>query len=419
MSTPDAGETVPRRLRRRVGGAVVFVTGFLVTTVGQMNVGAAYEADGGMSNGGVLLWLLALAAWGTFFVRRRRPWVTAGAGLAMAVIGVEYLLLLIGALHLLTSESPRRRRVVGAATVATVALFWSRETFGGGPSFFRSLDTTSDLEAAVISGICAVASLAVLFTNAALTRSRRRVTAADGRAAAERARVRVLGDEVARQAEREEIAREIHDGLTNRLALLAMMGGNVERAVDSADPGAGDLARQLKSQSRAALADLRGLVQGLRDGPAAPPAPLTGMREVGGLIADARAAGAGVNATVLLEGLADISPSLGAAVHRMVQESLTNALKHAPGATISLYLEADPRSGVRLRVTNPLVTLPDPHAARGAGAGLLGIAERAGALHGTAWTAPHGDEFIVDVTLPWEAPDGASPASDGAPQVAP
>ncbi len=152
----------------------------------------------------------------------------------------------------------------------------------------------------------------------------------------------------------------------------------------------------------------------LRDGPAAPPAPLTGMREVGGLIADARAAGAEVNATVLLEGLADISPSLGAAVHRMVQESLTNALKHAPGQPVEVAVRASAGAGVQVRVVNPLVPGRRP-VVDGTGSGLLGMRERAALVGGTVQVRADQGWHVLEAHLPWSSSRGnAGPGGDEA-----
>lgn len=406
MSQPR--QTLRRRLGLRAWDVTLFWIGFFLTTAMVSNIPGTQGTDG-VTDLAVVLWMVQVAAWVTVLFRRSRPWLVLWSGLGLAVLGSEYLLFLIGVLHVLLGTSGRRRLQVAGGAAGVVLLFATREALTGWGGFLLDMNQgdaafTHGLRAAI-----AVISLGATFGTAAVTASRRTAAVATGRAEAEHARAADLGDQVARQAEREEIAREIHDGLTNRLALLAMMGGNVERAVDSSDPRAVELARQLKEQSREALGDLRGLVQGLRASPSEPPAPRGTMREVGRLIADAQAAGAVVHATVLLEGMTEAPAMLDAAVHRMVQESVTNAVKHAPGAPISLFLEASPDSGVRLRVTNPLVRGIDLAVGRGSGTGLMGIGERASALHGTAWTGAHRDEFVVDVSLPWSTAELSDP----------
>lgn len=399
--TVEPSRRVPRfGTRRRAWDLAVFLFGFFSTTLAIANV-PRVQVEGSLTDAGVMMWLVSIGAWATVFTRRTRPWLVAGAGLVLAVVGSEYLLFLVGMVHVLLAVRGRRRALAAGAVVAVVALYWMREvlTPWGGDVF--DLDDGSGVSPSMASAAVAIVSLGVTGAVVALSASARATASAQGRVAVEQARAAELGDEVARQAEREEIAREIHDGLTNRLALLAMMGGNVERAVDDADPHARELARQLTTQSREALTDLRGLVQGLRAGPAAPPLPRGSMRQIPALVADVRAAGTTLNSTILLDGTGAAPAALDAAVHRMVQEALTNAVKHAPGSPVSLYLEAAPGTGVRLRVQNPLVPGVDPRLGRGAGTGLLGIGERASALDGTAWTGAHEGDFIVDVTLPW------------------
>lgn len=133
------------------------------------------------------------------------------------------------------------------------------------------------------------------------------------------------------------------------------------------------------------------------------------MRSVGEIISATRSTGTPVDAMVMLDGAAQAPEILDATVYRLVQETLTNAVKHAPGRAVSLYLEAGPATGVRLRVSNPVVTTADAGAGKGAGAGLVGIRERAEALQGTVWAGTHQGEFIVDVSLPWTLDDADTP----------
>ncbi|WP_062070318.1 sensor histidine kinase [Demequina sediminicola] len=405
---------------QRAWDVVLYVLGFLVTTIAVMNPPLSWS-DGEVSGSAALLWLVSVGAWATVFFRRSNPMVVVVAGGVLALIGTEYLLLLIGLHHAMVAASKERRLWIAGAGVAAVALFWVREattSWGDEAALATNGGAASDI---VLSGVIALASLGATFAFTTVAVGKRATESQRARADAEHTIATQLGDELARQSERSEIAREIHDGLTNRLALLSMMSANVERSVKQGDERAVGLARELQEQARLALTDLRSLVQDLRTEPQAAPTPLKSMRAVGDVISATRAAGTPVDAIVILDGASQAPQILDAAVYRLVQEALTNAVKHAPGRAVSLYLEANPASGVRLRVTNPLVTGTHHGSGRGAGAGLIGIQERVAALQGTVWMGPHEGEFIVDVTVPWINPAevAANTVSPASPRVTP
>ena len=135
-----------------------------------------------------------------------------------------------------------------------------------------------------------------------------------------------------RQEERSRIAHEMHDVLGHRLSLLSLQAG----ALEVTDPAAaGDAARTVRTTAKQSLDDLRQVIGVLRDGrdfqlsPGAPPPALTDLPT---LVADTSQAGVPVNLTVLLDQAAPRRRRSGMAVYRIVQESLTNVLRHAPGA---------------------------------------------------------------------------------------
>lgn len=402
--------TSPHRSRAalRTGDVALFVMGFFFSALALTNVPAAWDGES-VSDLGALLWIVGIGAWVTVFFRRQQPLVTVIAGGLLALVGMEYLLLLIGVHHLMISSRPQARLRWGIAGALAVGAFWLREVLTPwGDQGALSIDGGAAADAA-LTGVIAVAALGVTYALTAVVVGRRATEAQRARADAEHTLATQLSDELNRQSERSELAREIHDGLTNRLALVSMMGSNVERAVVQGDPRAVQLARELQEQARGALTDLRTLVQDLRTEPAAPPAPRKSMRSVGEIISATRSTGTPVDAMVMLDGAAQAPEILDATVYRLVQETLTNAVKHAPGRAVSLYLEAGPATGVRLRVSNPVVTTADAGAGKGAGAGLVGIRERAEALQGTVWAGTHQGEFIVDVSLPWTLDDADTP----------
>ncbi|MFC4555486.1 sensor histidine kinase [Georgenia faecalis] len=219
-----------------------------------------------------------------------------------------------------------------------------------------------------------------------------------------------LGDELARQVERERIAREVHDVLGHRLSLLNLHAG----ALEANARGDADLARSaalVRESAGHSLDDLRSLLAVLRhpmgDEPTDPDLSLVDLQAV---IEETVETGVPVSATVYLDRASEAEPALARAVYRIVQEMLTNARKHAPEEQIRLSVVGGPGDGVRIDARNRyLAPSPDRAGAEGdarPGQGLQGIAERAELLGGRlAYGLDDGGRtFRVTVTLPWGAP---------------
>jgi signal transduction histidine kinase len=198
--------------------------------------------------------------------------------------------------------------------------------------------------------------------------------------------------------ERTRIAREMHDAVGHRVSLMVLQAGAIEMA-------AGDrtkveqLAEQVQTAGRQALEELRQAVGVLRAGDQedAPLAPPHGLDDLEGLIKEWRAAGM----TVELHGPPDDGPPVDAAVsraaYRIVQEALTNAGRHAPGAPVTVTVER-PEGQVVIRVVNG----PGREAGKsGGGFGLVGLRERVRTLDGTLRAEPRLDGgFLVEAVLP-------------------
>ncbi|QIK74063.1 sensor histidine kinase [Nocardioides piscis] len=120
------------------------------------------------------------------------------------------------------------------------------------------------------------------------------------------------------------------------------------------------------------------------------------------LVEDARAHGVNVEFTDSVDRSAEpLAGAVGRAVYRIVQEGLTNATKHAPGALVSVELSGAPGSGVTVVVRNRLGFPPE--AAAGAGLGLVGLAERAELRGGTLTHGREGPMFVLRASIPWAA----------------
>ncbi|MEV5897824.1 sensor histidine kinase [Nonomuraea fuscirosea] len=230
----------------------------------------------------------------------------------------------------------------------------------------------------------------------------------------QRRQARLSGEAQARLRERARIARDMHDSLGHDLALIAVRAAGLELA-----PGLAPAQVKAAGELRVAAADaterLRQIIGLLRDD--ADAAPLSPVGEdVSELVR--RAADSGMSITLHLS--ADLpadpsarpptgpfarpptGPSTGppagpaaALAHAVVQEGLTNAAKHAPGAAVEVTLS--PR---RVRVRNgPPRSRPT---ARSGGLGLAGLRERVRLSGGTLTAGPSGDGFELTVTLPHE-----------------
>lgn len=389
----------------------LFAIGLLWDIVGIVNVPGAAEIHWGAdarveaTDLGVVLALAVLAAWGTVFVRARTPIPVLIAGGVLLVIGVSYLLALVGVFHAL-QRWPRRTWQISAAAAVAVTLFVIRETTTDWGTallwLFDSRGTDPDGVGWVLAPwIIALIALGGVAGAVAYQRTRHEAEASKRRAEREHARADALDEQLARQAERERIARDLHDGLGHRLSTAALSASAFEAQV-AADPAVNPAlaawAGTMRQQLHAALEDVRGIVGGLRTDPRPASGASPSLRDIAALLADHRSAGHRVDAYVVIEAADGAAPAMHSEAYRIVQEALTNAIKHAPGHPVSLLVDAAPERGLRIRVENPV----GPHAGSSSGGyGILGIRERVDALGGEAWIGPHDGRFIVDVTLPW------------------
>jgi len=169
----------------------------------------------------------------------------------------------------------------------------------------------------------------------------------------------------------------MHDVLAHRLSLLSVHAGALEFNPDAPPEEVAAAASVIRESARSALDELRGVIGVLRedgssDSLTQPPQPT--LADLDALVAESRAAGMRITAEIEL-GEATTSGAAGRTAYRIVQEGLTNARKHAPGAAVTLSVRArdgDLRVQVRSLAPVAVVAAPLP----GAGTGLIGLAER-------------------------------------------
>jgi signal transduction histidine kinase len=321
----------------------------------------------GLSIGAAAVWLLTDAVTGTGTID------TAPALLALLTAEV------------VAREGVRLGAAIGVLSMATIGVVAGTTDLIGGP--VHLLDVVLGF---VIGGM--------------LRSQMRALTAERAARAGERERATL--------AERQRIAREIHDLVAHSLSVTLLHITGARHALrdvdDSAAAGAGlDVAEvdaalaDAEQVGRRAMADIRQTVSTLTDGPAATHA-LPGAADIGGLVAQMELAGLAV------EYAEDGDPGMlahptGLGLYRIAQESLANIAKHAPTATARVRFSVSPRRArLTVRNTLPAHAAPADHG----GSGLEGIRARAEQLGATVVAGPEDGDWVVDVRLPLQQRDG-------------
>ncbi|MFD8499686.1 sensor histidine kinase [Amycolatopsis sp. NPDC059657] len=326
-------------------------------------------------------WVLAAAVVVPVATRRVWPWFAFGFSLV-----VPFPAILVGgpvsglasvamafALYPLAATLPRRRSLTALGVAFAVVIVTNL--------VFTSLATL-----AVITFGAAMLTLAWTTGRASLERREFATEAAES---------------YARQAVSEErlrIAREMHDVVAHSMSLIAVKAAVGNHVAAEQPEEARDALRVIENTSRDALAEMRRMLGVLRSGEDAPelgPAPdassLDGLAE--------RAAMAGVQVELTASGVDDLPDGVGLSVYRIVQEALTNVVKHAAPASARVTVAADGES-VTIEVTdNGSARLPGPP-----GHGLIGMRERVMVYDGEFAAGPRPESgFRVFAKLPYEA----------------
>ena len=207
--------------------------------------------------------------------------------------------------------------------------------------------------------------------------------------------------EQAREAERRRIAREMHDVLAHRVSLLTVHAGALEFRPDAPPEEIAAAAGVVRASAHAVLQELREVVGVLREGEQGTERPQPTLADIPGLVEESRAAGVRVEARVDAD--ADVASATGRTAYRIVQEGLTNARKHAPGAVVEVAVLAREQGGLEVEVVSRRAVgsraagAPPP----GTGTGLIGLTERV-ALAGGEFEHGRraGGDHFVRATLP-------------------
>lgn len=217
--------------------------------------------------------------------------------------------------------------------------------------------------------------------------------------------------ERAAAAERGRIAREMHDVVAHSLAVVVGQAEGGRMLVASEPARATEVLSTIADQGRQALGEMRSLLGVLRDDEAASRAPQPGLEDLHRVVDEVRRAGTLVE--VLESGDRQPLPATaGLAAFRVVQESLTNVVKHAPPGTRATVALDWSGQGLRIRVRDHRGTpgghIGGPTSESAPGRGLLGMRERLALVGGQleqAGPEPSGGGFVVEAWIPGSNPD--------------
>ncbi|WP_395571663.1 sensor histidine kinase [Streptomyces sp. BK79] len=338
-------------------------------------------------------WTLLVAAHVPIVWRRRHPLLVLAT--VVALVGPYHALdnnhaaagpASYVALYTLAVTGRPLRTILTGVAVLTVSV-----------SIMLTVNTHQAIELIRISGWV----IAILFAGVDVRYYRQYVASIVERAErAERTREEEARRRVAE--ERLRVARDLHDLLAHSITLIGVQT-SVAAHVLTADPERLDRAAVAKALDdiaetcRSARGELRTTLEVLRDQDTRDArGPLPGLHGLPDLAEAARLAGARVDLSVRAD---DVPPAVGAAAYRIVQEALTNAVRHAgPAPSVRVAVHAE-RGALRLSVTDD-GTGPDPRGTPGFG--LVGMRERARSVGGTLDAGPRaqGGGFAVTAVLP-------------------
>ena len=202
--------------------------------------------------------------------------------------------------------------------------------------------------------------------------------------------------EMAGAVERNRIAREMHDIVAHNLAGVIALADGARFAAAKNPAAATEALETIASTSRDSLKQMRGLLSVLRDGDSRADTKAPGASDIAGLISEARRTGFDIT----VHGLEDLPTESDElyqfTVYRVVQEILTNMLKHSRDKRGVLRFRST-GNGLVLSAENPAARMPDNHKP---GYGLIGMSERVKAYGGSVATRTEDGHFFITVEVP-------------------
>lgn len=333
------------------------------------------------------------------YPRRRYPEAVltaeaAGVGVLVALgvkLDASFLSVLVSSYSAAVYGSRRTARVLLVAVVAIVVAVRIPVSFGAGNGMRAVLPVPTLIAAAGACGVGLVIRRQFALRDTAV------------RALAERATLVAAQQEEHTQratlAERLRIARELHDIVAHHMSVIAIQAEAGPRKVAHPPPELVESFADIRASALSGLDELRRLLGVMRSS-GADTAPQPGLAELDDLLDSARSGGVRVTSSV--SGTARALPQgIDLSAYRIVQEALSNVMRHAPGSAARVELGYAP-SALVIKVRNDACAAPDGDADQeGAGHGLIGMRERAGMLGGHLEAGPTDDGgFLVTAVLP-------------------
>jgi signal transduction histidine kinase len=345
---------------------------------------------------GIAGWVAYAGTAAVTLLRRRLPRITLAlvlpAGLAALSLrtGGGIIFYVVMALYSVVAVSSRRTALVSTGVVAGAVL--AAVIAGGGPMV-------------VPAGVGGVALILLGWLAGENTRASRAYAGQQAERAAEKAAIAAAerAEQVRRALadERADIARELHDIVAHAMSLIAVRSGVARMVIDTDPDQAREALAIIETTTRQSLHEMRLLVGILRDGEDrdAELRPVPGLSDLGRLVTDTAAAGVAVD--VDIEGtVRALSPAADLSAYRIVQEALTNVVRHAgpTRARVQISYRADEVS-IEVIDDGPAGQPPPPMSRAGSGHGLIGMRERAALFGGELAAGPDAGGFRVRASL--------------------
>jgi signal transduction histidine kinase len=206
----------------------------------------------------------------------------------------------------------------------------------------------------------------------------------------------------ARGHEQARIAREMHDVLAHRISQISMHAGALAFREDLSAEETRASAAVIRDKAHEALVDLRGVLGVLRDADTGErlTAPQPTYDDLRALVGEAAESGLRIDFRDRVDGR-PVPDAVGRTVYRIVQEGITNARKHAPGALLTVDVAGSPDDGVEVVLGNPIGF--GSTGTPGAGLGLVGLTERVELRGGRLQAGVDGGRFVLRGWIPWAA----------------
>lgn len=364
-----------------------------------------YVANTGDANGARTEWIaigISVVMAAALAVRRLSPalslaiaWIGAIAQMLCGLSPIAMNLAIFGVLYATAAYgSPRVRKAgfisvfVGATVVAAYLVGGAYLTNGNGTGTGAPLNTVIPIAFFIIVTWAATAfGLGLSYTLGTLKRTRLAAVETERQAS-------VAAALAASEQERTRIARDMHDVVAHSLAVVIAQADGARYAAATQPEVAAEALTTISQTARSALADVRLLLTQLRHSQAEGPQPT--LADLEELYAQVRGAGVELLIDVDPAPRSDPPAAVQLAIYRIMQEALTNAIRHGDGTPVDVSLSFAAHQ-VTVRVRN---TIAADDVANPGGHGLIGMRERATLVAGTLETVRTGSDFVVRAVIP-------------------